>query len=112
MMSPGPDDAARRGRRDDEAMARTRTKQLRELRVNAGTTVLVVRTFGPRIATHLFESLEIGERLRRRRMSSRERRLRRSLKFGAYVVGVTAVGAVAARRVVHDGPDSPELGRL
>jgi hypothetical protein len=87
------------------------TKQLRDLRLNARAAARLARFVTPYLLKNLVESLEIGERVRRRRMSSRERRLRRSLRVGAYAVGVAAVGAVAARRVGH-GSDGPELDRL
>jgi hypothetical protein len=86
------------------------TKQLRDLRSNTRAAVWVFRFVTPQLVKQLVESLELGERVRRRRMSSRERRLRRSLRVGAYAVGVVAVGAVAARRVGHGG-DAPELDR-
>ena len=90
-------------------------KQLRELRLNVRAAALMTRRVTPHLVRHLFESLELGERVRRRRMSSRERRLRRTVRVGAYAVGVAALGAVAARRVGHDtqlGTDRPELDRL
>lgn len=91
------------------------TKQLRELRLNATAAALLARRVTPHLVKHLVESLEVGERVRRRRMSSRERRLRRSVRVGAYAVSVAAVGAVAARRVTHHWPpgnDRPELDRF
>ena len=83
------------------------TKQLRELRVKARAATMLTRFVTPHLVRHVIESLELGERVRRRRISSRERRLRRSLRFGAYAVGVAAVGAVAARRAAH-GHDGAE----
>jgi hypothetical protein len=91
------------------------TKQLRGLRLNVKAAAVLTRMVTPHLVRQLIESLELGERVRRSRMSSRERRIRRSLKLGAYGVGVAAVGAVAARRVGHDtqlGTDRPELDRL
>lgn len=93
----------------------TSAKRLRELRLNVSAAALLTRRVTPHLVRHLIESLELGERVRRSRMSSRERRIRRSLRLGAYGVGVAAVGAVAARRVGHDtqlGTDRPELDRL
>jgi hypothetical protein len=89
---------------------RKTTKQLHELRLNARAAVLLTRRFAPQLVKHVIERLELGERVRRSRMSSRERRIRRSLRVGAYAVGVAAAG-VAARRVAgHDtqlGDDRP-----
>lgn len=90
------------------------TKQLRGLRHNVKAAALVTRRVTPHLVRHFIESLELGARVRRSRMSSRERRIRRSLKLGAYAVGVATAGAVAARMAGHAQPgnERPELDRL
>jgi hypothetical protein len=95
-MSPGWDDATAVPFAEDLVMRKTMsTKQLRELWSDAATAALFARLIAPRLVRHY--GLEIGERLPRGRMSSRERRLRRSLQLGAYAVAATAAGAAAAR---------------
>jgi hypothetical protein len=86
------------------------TKQLRELGLNVIAAALMARMATPHLVRHL--KLEFGARVRKSRMSSRERRIRRSLRLGAYVVGVSAAGVAAARMAGHNtqlGIDSPEL---
>lgn len=90
------------------------TKQLRELRINVSAAARLTRIFTPHLVRHLLASLEVAERVRRARMSSRERRLRRSLRLGAYAVGLAAAGVAAGRLAAHGshpGDDGPALDR-
>jgi exosome complex RNA-binding protein Csl4 len=81
----------------------TRTKQLRELRNNARATVLLVRTFVPKLVRGLLEQLAIEDWVRAR-LSPRRRRTSRPLVIGASAVGVVAAGAAAARLAGYRGP--------
>jgi hypothetical protein len=76
---------------------RTTAEQLRELRFNMATAALLTRMGAPHLVKHFIEGLEIDKRVRRKRMSPRQRRIRRWLRIGAYAVGVAAAGVAVAR---------------
>jgi hypothetical protein len=110
--SSDPDDAAAPATVEDGVMqATTSAERLRELRFNVGAAALLTRVFAPHLVKHLIERLEINERVRRRRMSPQQRRIRRSLRIGAYAVGVAAAGVAVARIAKRDGDHAPEIDR-
>jgi hypothetical protein len=101
-MSPGRDDARTRVPGEDGAMAKnTRTKQLRELPVNAYAAVLLLRRLTPHLVMAQLEDLAIGDRLRTRRA-----------KIGVTAGGVVTAGALATglavrhRRVGRGGAEA------
>src|SRR5215218_8725535 len=112
--SPGPDDAGTPSPGDHDAMAKiTSAKQLRELRLNAGATILLLRKLTPHLVKAFVESLAVQDRVRAH-LPSRQRRTSRPLKIGLSAVGVVAAGAAAARLAGHHGPfggDGPDIDR-
>jgi hypothetical protein len=72
-------------------------KELQAWRVNVQTAALLSRLVLPGLVKRAIESIEIEERIRARRMSASKRRMRRTLKIGAYAVGLATAGVAAAR---------------
>jgi hypothetical protein len=95
-------------------MAKTiSAKQVRDLRVQAVATMLLIRRFAPHLVKAFFERLAVEDRVRRH-LTPRKRRSSRTLKIGVSAVGVVAAGVAAARLAGQHGPfgdDRPEIDR-
>lgn len=91
---------------------RTYAEQLRELQVKAGTVALLTRMLTPGLVKGLVETVDVEGWIQSARMSPRKRRLRRTLRIGAYAVGLTTAGVAAARLARHrtqPGDRAPEV---
>jgi hypothetical protein len=90
----------------------TTAKQLQKWQVNVQTGALLTRMLTPGLVKRAIENIEIAERIQARRMSTRKRRIRRTLKIGAYAVGLATAGVAMARMARHStdpGDRAPDV---
>jgi hypothetical protein len=90
----------------------TTAKQLQNWQVNVQTAALLTRIITPGLVKRAIESIELAERIQARRMSTRKRRMRRTLRIGAYAVGLATAGVAVARMARHStepGDRAPDV---
>jgi len=90
----------------------TTAKELHEWRVKAHTVALMTRMLTPGLVKRAIESIEIAERIQARRTSTRKRRMRRTLRIGAYAVSLATAGVAVARMARHStepGDRAPDV---